>query len=122
MENPKQDETIIEPENIIPKDPYSQSQPQPQSQQQPDPKNTDPQYAALEKLFTTKMDSMVNSAITKALEPLKASIDNLSSKQAELQESIANLTGSETVIEEHTVSIQKLQQENLTITTNIKKI
>ena len=49
MENPKQDETVIEPENIIPKDPYSQSQPQPQSQQQPDPKNTDPQYAALEK-------------------------------------------------------------------------
>ena len=66
----------------------------------------DPQYAALEKLFRTKMDIMVNTAITKALEPLMESIGNLSNKQTELQESIANLTGSESTLEGHTTSIQ----------------
>ena len=81
----------------------------------------DSQYAALEKLFRTKMDSMVNTVITKALEPLMESIGNLSNKQTELQESIANLTGSESTLEGHTTSIQKLQQETLTITTKMEK-
>ena len=118
MEDPKK---TIEPKDNTPKEPQSQPQSHPQSQLQLDPGTTDPQYAALERLFTTKMNSMVNDAITKALEPLKESIDNLSSKQTELQESIANLTGSETILKEHTVSIQKLQQDNLTITTRIDK-
>ena len=119
MEDPKKGDTVIKPKNTIPKE--SQPLPQTQSQVQPDTSTTDPQYAALERLFTTKMNSMVNEAITKALEPLKESIDNLSSKQTELQESIANLTGSETTLEEHTASIQKHQQDNLTITTRIDK-
>ena len=97
------------------------AQPQPQSQPSTDPKTPDSQYAALEKLFRTKMDSMVNTAITKALEPLMESIGNLSNKQTELQESIANLTGSESTIEEHATSIQRLQQDTITITTKMEK-
>ena len=90
MEDPKKGDIIVEPKNTVSKE--HQPQPQPQFLAQPDPSTTDPQYAALERLFTTKMNSMVNDAITKVLEPLKESIDNLSSKQTELQESITNLT------------------------------
>ena len=85
------------------------------------PKEVDPQYAVLEQLFTTKMNNLVNDAITKALEPLKESIDNLNTKQTELQESIATLTRLESMIEEHTDSIKKLQSENLTIQTKLEK-
>ena len=109
--------------------PHQQPQPQVQPQLQPQPQSqpttgletSDPQYAALEKLFRTKMDSMVNTAIAKALEPLMESIGNLSDKQTELQESIANLTGSETTLEEHTTSIQKLQQDTTIISTKMEK-
>ena len=64
---------------------------------------------------------MVNTAITKALEPLMESIGKLSNKQTELQESIANLTGSESTLEEHATSIQRLQQDTVTITTKMEK-
>ena len=101
--------------------PQSRPQPQPQSQPSTSPETPDLQYAALEKLFRTKMDTMVNTAITEALEPLMDSIGNLSDKQTELQESIANLTGSGTTLEEHTTSIQKLQQDTTIITTKMEK-
>ena len=101
--------------------PQPQSLPQPQSQPPTSPEAPDLQYAALEKLFKTKMDSMVNTAISKALEPLMESIGNLSNKETELQESIANLTRSETTLEEHTTSIQKLQQDTTTISTKMEK-